>query len=67
MNILLSKVTKETTCSAEILRKPNAESALLCRKRGGGVIKERKMILIPYLRSCPEIGSPTQFKVFQSG
>ena len=30
-------------------------------------MKDRKIILILYLKSCPDIGSPSQLKVFQSG
>ena len=56
----------KVTCLAGNLRKPDAQKAFFFIEKKEGMMKDRGMILILYLKSCPDIGSPSQFTVFQS-
>ena len=49
---------KQTTCLAGNWKRRNEEKAFFCRK--GGKVNDRGIILILYLTTCPDIGSPTQ-------
>ena len=57
-NLLLNKVTRSNYKFAGILKRPNAEKTFFCRK--WEIMKDRGMILTLYLKTCPDIGSPTQ-------
>ena len=49
-----ARLQEVNTCLAEVLGKPHVEEAFFVEK-GMGVMKNREMILILWLKSCPDI------------